>query len=168
MARNVPKALIVTGLVLALSWVVISTLGRLGVLVAVVVVITAAVTVVRRDSEREIAALRRSIDLSASDIAAILDDWDAFRHSNDPARVRDRQIHRPELCEPRSEVSSVSRFHAAAGSCERFLRHLPERTVSLTTVATLTDLLHETDQRALSLQRLWERARQDSVNSRHH
>ncbi|MEY8565316.1 hypothetical protein [Corynebacterium sp.] len=168
MARSLPKTFVAASFVVALSWVVISTLGRLGVLVAVVLVITAVVTVVRQDSDREIAALKRSIDLSATDIAAVLDDWDEFRYSSDPARVRDRQLHRPELCDARSGISSVSRFHAAAGSCERFLRHLPERTTSLTTVATLTELLHETDQRALSLQRLWDRARQDSANSRHH
>lgn len=168
MARSVPKILLVAAFVVVLSWVVISSLGRLGIFIAVILVITAAVTVIRQDSEREIASLKRSIDLSATDIAAILDDWDDFRNSSDPARVRDRQLHRPELCDARSGISSVSRFHAAAGSCERFLRHLPERTTSLSTVTSLTELLHETDQRALSLQRLWDRARQDSISSRHH
>jgi hypothetical protein len=166
--RSLPKTLIITALVLMLSWMLIGTLGRLGVVIAVLLVITATVTVMRQDSEREIASLRRSVDLSATDIATILDDWDEFRYSRDPARIRDRQLHRPELCDAGSGISSVSRFHAAAGSCERFLRHLPERTSSLTTVAALTELLHETDQRALSLQRLWDRARQDSANSRHH
>lgn len=167
MARSISKALAGVVVVGALSWLLISTLGRLGVLITVILVVVAAVAVVRQDSEREIAALKRSIDLSATDIATILDDWDEFRFSNDPARVRDRQLHGPELCAARSEVSSVARFHAAAASCERFLRHLPEQTTSLSTVATLTELLHETDQRALSLQRLWERARQDSVHSRY-
>ncbi|MDN6387523.1 MAG: hypothetical protein L0J86_07575, partial [Corynebacterium sp.] len=112
MARSISKALAGVVVVGALSWLLISTLGRLGVLITVILVVVAAVAVVRQDSEREIAALKRSIDLSATDIATILDDWDEFRFYNDPARVRDRQLHRPELCAARSEVSSVARFHA--------------------------------------------------------
>lgn len=160
------KALLAAVLLLGLSVFLVSALGRLGVVVAVVLVVVCAVILLRRDSERETAALRRSIDLSASDIASILDDWDDFRHSPAAAHVRDREVHRPEMLDPRSPITSVARLHVAADACDRFLRHLPERTGSLTTVSSLTELLHETDHRAVSLSRLWERARQEAAQAR--
>lgn len=160
------KTLLAAAMVLGLSVFLVTSLGRLGVVVAVVLVVAGGALLIRRDSGRETAALRRSIDHSASDIATILDDWDDFRYSAATAHVRDREVYRPELLDPASEITSVARFHVAADACDRFLRHLPERTTELTTVNALTELLHETDHRAVSLSRLWERARQESVHSR--
>lgn len=161
------RVLVGAALLSILVAVLVITLGRIGILLAAGVVALSVAWWFRRDSERETAALRRSIDLSATDIAGVLDSWDEFRHSAAPHHVRDRELHRPELGDTDCAISSVTTFHTAADSGERFLRHLPERAGSLTSVTELTELLRETDRRAARLHELWGRARYDAANSRH-
>ncbi|MGO1948768.1 MAG: hypothetical protein ACTH1D_03990 [Mycobacteriaceae bacterium] len=162
--------LILTGLVLVLvvSVLLARALGTVGVLLSVGLILVVVFVVLRRDSSREVESLRRSVSLSAADIATVLDEWHDFRHSSSPEYVRDRDMHRPSLLNPRSRIPSVARFHEAADACDRFLRHLPDHAESLNDVSSLTELLHETDQRAVGLHRMWERARRDAAVSRRH
>lgn len=105
------KTLIGSALLLTLSAVLISNLGQVGILITVGLVVVTTVWLLRQDSERETAALRRSIDLSATDIATILDAWDDFRNSDAPQHIRDRGVHRPELCDPSCGTSRNAAVH---------------------------------------------------------
>lgn len=148
------------------SLVLVRALGAVGVLLSCLVIAAGTVLVLRRDSARELESLRNSVALSATDISLVLEDWEAFRTSGAPEHTRDREQHRPALLDPYSEVSSVRRFHDAAGASERFLAGLPERSLELKDVASLTSLLNETDQRSVALDSLWQRARRDAAAAR--
>lgn len=147
---------VVTALLLAYGF------GYPGALTGAALVAVTAIVVFRRDSDRELHALRRSIEHSASDISRVLHQWHEFHHSGAPEHVRDRTQHRPRLLNPDCGVDSVRRFHHAARSSERFLHGLPSRIHGTTTVAALTILLHDTDRHAASLDALWRRARRES------
>ncbi|WP_297004911.1 hypothetical protein [uncultured Corynebacterium sp.] len=136
--------------------------GYPGVITGVTLVVVTAFAVFRRDSDRELRALRHSIEHSASDISRTLDQWHEFHHSAAPEHVRDRTRHRPRLLNPDCGVDSVRRFHDAARSAETFLRGLPSKVHTTTTVAALTALLNDTDRRAACLDSLWSQARRES------
>lgn len=147
---------VVTALLLAYGF------GYPGALTGVALVSVTAIAVFRRDSDRELHALRRSIEHSASDISGVLHQWHEFHHSGAPEHVRDRTRHRPRLLNPDCGVDSVRRFHDAARSSEKFLHGLQPKIHDTTTVAALTSLLHDTDRHAARLDSLWQRARRES------
>ncbi len=148
------------------SLVLVRALGVVGVLLACAVVVVGTALVLRRDSVHELESLRNSVALSSTDVSVVLDDWETFRRSHAPEHIRDREVHRPTLLDPASEVSSVRLFHSAADACEQFLNELPDRARVLTDVSSLTALLTETDQRAVALSSMWERARRDAAEAR--
>lgn len=158
-----PGHLVALLILAVITVVLVRSIGVLGVLLATAIVIAGIFIVLRRDSAHEVEALRRSVSHSAADIAEVLDDWHTFRHSNAPEHVRDRELHRPALLDPASEIVSVKRFHDAADACDRFLRQLPDGTRELSDVSSLTELLNETDRRATGIDGLWERARRDAA-----
>lgn len=136
--------------------------GYPGALTGVALVTVTAFALLRRDSDRELHSLRRSIEHSASDISRVLHQWHEFHHSGAPEHVRDRTRHRPRLLNPDCGVDSVRRFHDAARSSEQFLHGLQSRIHTSTTVAALTALLNDTDRRAARLNSLWSQARRES------
>lgn len=140
----------------------VRVLGYQGVLLSVAVVVVAGLTLFRRDSERELRALRRSIEYSASDIHRVLGQWHDFHRSSAPEHVRDRVSHRPRLLNRDCGVDSVRRFHDAVRSAEEHLHGLPGRVSGATSVAALTAVLHDTDRMAAGLDSLWVRARREA------
>ncbi|AGP30930.1 hypothetical protein [Corynebacterium terpenotabidum] len=153
---------LVLGGVATVVLLLIHRFGYPGILASAALVIGTGLLLLRRDSERELRALRRSIGHSASDISRVLDSWHDFHHSGAPEHVRDRVSHRPRLLNPDCGVESVRHFHDSAQSAADFLHGLPERVQGCTTVSALTSLLHETDVHAAHLDALWIRARQDA------
>ena len=166
---------VVTALLLAYGF------GYPGALTGVALVSVTAIAVFRRDSDRELHALRRSIEHSASDISGAVSEGDelCFMPGALPTRARSLQRHGSsvemvragERCAVNVQglevtddcgVDSVRRFHDAARSSEKFLHGLQPKIHTTTTVAALTSLLHDTDRHAARLDSLWQRARRES------
>lgn len=136
--------------------------GYQGILLSVGVAAAVGLVLFRRDSERELRALRHSIEHSASDIRRVLGQWHDFHRSGAPEHVRDRVRHRPRLLNRNCGVESVRRFHDAVRSAEDHLHRLPGQVAGATSVAALTAVLHETDRMAAGLDTLWTRARREA------
>ena len=108
-----------------------------------------AIAVFRRDSDRELHALRRSIEHSASDISGSAAPVAWFHHPV-PRTCPRPDTAPPRLLNPDCGVDGIRRFHERP-----VLRNVPPRSAAedhaTTTVAAWTSLLHDTDRHAARL-----------------
>jgi len=104
--------------------------------------------------------VRQSIELSAADITAVLDEWEAFRNGTSVEAVTDRFAHSVLLDEFHQENPIISRFHRAKVSSELFIDDLEDVVTHARTVHMLEHVLSATDEMARELREAWDDARQ--------
>lgn len=145
--------------VVAMSLVLVAKLP--GLLLAMVMM-TAVALFLRRSTpyHAELGALRTSLTLTCEDIQTVLDEYDYFEASSDPAALADRTLHRPQLLDADSHDEAIARFHFERHSAQRFLHRIgalindPDLTP-----AELHGLIEIADTRARELRDTWLDAR---------
>lgn len=130
-----------------------------GVLLALLVVAILIFVSHHDPAERELSELRKSVRLSAEDIASTLREYQDYEAS-DAQQYAAAAGHPSPLIDPHSTHTDISRFHYLRRSSALFLHALPARVEEVHAErAGLEELLELTDSRATQLRESWDRAR---------
>lgn len=98
--------------------------------------------------------------MSAADITAVLNQWEAFQNGTSAEAVTDRSTHSVLLDESHQKNPIISRFHKARVSSELFIDDLEGVVTHARTIHMLEHILSATDEMARELQEAWVEARQ--------
>ncbi|WP_318744283.1 hypothetical protein [Corynebacterium sp. SFY-M4] len=145
-------------IVTALSLIIIFHWLGFGLVLACAVVAIVIARTSTFSAEQE--QVRQSIELSAADITAVLDQWEAFQHGTSVEAVADRSVHFALLDDSHQENPIISRFHKARVSSELFIDDLEGVVTHARTIHMLEHILSATDEMARELQEAWVGARQ--------
>lgn len=144
--------------VIALCLIIIFHWLGFGLVLACAVVATVIARTSTFSAEQE--QVRQSIELSATDITAVLDQWEAFQHGTSAEAVADRSAHAALLDDSHMRNPIISRFHRARLSSELFIDDLEGVVTHARTIHMLEHILSATDEMARELQEAWVDARQ--------
>ena len=145
----------------ALVTVLILLLMRTPALLVGFLVVAFAVVLLGRLFQPSNRALVESLRLSLEDLSDIVDEWNAFLHSDDPEQLADRTFRRPELSNRDTTVAVIAEFHDSVAGARRWARKVNVRLSGKYRLSEneLELLLNTTDQRTSELRDLWRRAR---------